>query len=99
MSRDAGRSSHRRDEREPSGELYGTDHPRNDDTAVLERMPKSFERVTAELSELVEEQHAVVGKGAGIYTAGVRADSSPRILRTALGWAPNAVLTCGNARR
>jgi hypothetical protein len=35
--------------------------------AILERLPKSLERVTTELSELVKEQHAVVGKGAGIY--------------------------------
>jgi len=29
----------RRDEREPSRELDGTDHPRHDDTSVLERLP------------------------------------------------------------
>jgi hypothetical protein len=48
-------STRRRDERELSGELDGTDHPRLDDTSVLERLPKSLERVATKLGELVEE--------------------------------------------
>ncbi len=46
-------------EREPRGELHGTDRARDDDAAVLERLAQALDRVAAELGELVEEQDAV----------------------------------------
>jgi hypothetical protein len=36
------------------------DDPRDDHTPVLERLTQTFDRVAAELRELVEEQHTVV---------------------------------------
>jgi hypothetical protein len=48
------------DEREPRGEHHRAHHPRDDHAPVLERLSQAFDRVAAELRELVEEQHPVV---------------------------------------
>jgi hypothetical protein len=35
-------------------------HPRDDHTPVLQRLARALDRVSAELRELIEEQHPVV---------------------------------------
>jgi hypothetical protein len=49
-----------RDEREPGGELHGSDGARDDDTTVFERLPKSLDGIATELGELIEEQDPVM---------------------------------------
>jgi hypothetical protein len=80
----------RSDEGEPRGELHGTDRTRDDDPAVLERLTQSFDGVTTELGELVEEEHAVVGE-ADLARTHIRApatqqpDGRDRMVRRAEG--------------
>jgi hypothetical protein len=50
------------DEREPGREHHRTQHPPDDHAPVLERLTQTLDRVAAELGELVEEQHPVVGE-------------------------------------
>jgi hypothetical protein len=45
----------------------GDHHPRDEDPPVLERLTKTFDRVAAELGELVEEQDAVMRECARMY--------------------------------
>jgi hypothetical protein len=52
---------------EPRRELHRAHHPRDDHAAVLERLSQAFDRVAAELRELVEEQHPVVQQGSIMY--------------------------------
>ena len=50
------------DEGEPRREHDRAHHPRDDDATVLEGLTQPFDRVAAELRELVQEQHPVVGE-------------------------------------
>jgi hypothetical protein len=53
---------HRRDEHDVGGKGDRADHPGDCDAALLERLAQHLEDVLAELRQLVEEQHAVMGE-------------------------------------
>ena len=46
-------------------------HPGHDQPPVLERLTQTFDRVAAELGELVEEQDTVVPEGSQMYVDGL----------------------------
>jgi hypothetical protein len=54
------------DEGEPGWEHHRPHHPRDDHAPVLERLAEPFDRVAAELGELVEEQDTVVRQCSGM---------------------------------
>src|SRR5204862_30789 len=56
----AGAQVHRPDELEARREAGPALRARDDDLAVLERLPERFERGSLELGQLVEQQHATV---------------------------------------
>ena len=56
---------HRRDQLEASREDRGPPDPRDRDATLLHRLAQRLEDVASELGQLIEEQDALVGKGAG----------------------------------
>ena len=61
-------------ESEPGREHDRLHHPRDDHAPVLERLTQTFDRVAAELGELVEEQDTVVRQGSSMSPEVVRGE-------------------------
>ena len=59
---------------EPGREHDRLHHPRDDHAPVLERLTQTFDRVAAELGELVEEQDTVVRQGSSMSPEVVRGE-------------------------
>ena len=55
------------DEREPGWELHGSGGTGDHHAAIFERLAQAFERVQAELGELIQEEHAVMHERALMY--------------------------------